>query len=41
MTCLEEYLKRSNSWYDKGQSQLLLSNLKPHKEIQKSLLLVG
>ena len=32
------YLKRSNSWREKGQTQLLLSHLKPHKEIQKSTL---
>ena len=38
MACIEEYLKRSNSWREKGQSQLLLSHLKPHKEIQKSTL---
>ena len=38
MTCLEVYLKRSNSWREKGQTQLLLSHLKPHKEIQKSTL---
>ena len=37
-TCLEEYLKRFNSWREKGQSQLLLSHLKPHKEIQKTTL---
>ena len=38
MTCLEEYLKRSNSWPEKGQSQLLMSHLKPPNEIQKSTL---
>ena len=38
MTCLDVYLKRSNSWREKGQIQLLLSHLKPHKEIQKSTL---
>ena len=38
MTCLEVYLKRSNSWREKGQTQLLLSHLKPHKETQKSTL---
>ena len=38
MTYLEEYLKRSYSWREKGQSQLLLNHLKPHKEIQKSTL---
>ena len=37
-TYLELYLKRSNSWREKGQTQLLLSHLKPHKEIQKSTL---
>ena len=36
--CLEEYLKRSSSWRKKGQCQLLLSHLKPNKEIQKSAL---
>ena len=34
MTCLDEDLKRSTLWLEKGQSQLLLSRLKPHKEIQ-------
>ena len=38
MTCIEEYLRRSNSWRQKGQCQLLLSHLKPCKEIQKSTL---
>ena len=38
MTCLEVYLKRSNSWREKGQTELLLSHLKSHKEIQKPLL---
>ena len=38
MTCLNVYLKRSNSWREKGQTQLLLSHLKPHQEIQKSTL---
>ena len=37
-TCLEEYLESSNSWCEKGHSQLLLSHLKPHKEIKKSTL---
>ena len=36
--CLEGYLKRSGSWRKKGQCQLLLSHLKPNKEIQKSTL---
>ena len=36
MTYLEEYLKRSTSWREKEQSQLLLSHFKPYKEIQKS-----
>ena len=36
--CLEEYLKWSSSWRKKGQCQLLLSHLKPNKEIQKSTL---
>ena len=36
MTCLDVYLKRFSSWSKKGQTQLLLSHLKPHKEIQKS-----
>ena len=38
LKCLEEYLKRFTSWREKEQSQLLLSHLKPHKEIQKSTL---
>ena len=38
MTCLELYLKRSNSWDEKRKTQLLLSNLKPHKEIQEFTL---
>ena len=38
MACLEVYLKRPNSWREKGQTQLLLSHLKPYKEIQKSIL---
>lgn len=38
MICLEGHLKRSNSWCKKGQCQLLLSHLKPNKEIQKSTL---
>ena len=38
MICLEGYLKRSSSWRKKGQCQLLLSHLKPNKEIQKSTL---
>ena len=38
MTCLDVNLKRSNSWREKGQTQLLLSHLKLHKEIQKSTL---
>ena len=36
MTCLEVYRKRSNRWREKRRTQLLLSHLKPHKEIQKS-----
>ena len=38
MTCIEEYLKRSTSWHEKGPSQLLMSHLKPHKETQKFTL---
>ena len=40
MTCLEEYLKRSTSWREKGQSQLLLNHLKSPKEIQKPTLAI-
>ena len=39
--CIEEYLKRSTSWREEGQSKLLLSHLKLHQEIQKSTLAVG
>ena len=35
MACLDTYLKRSNSWCEKRQTELLLSYLKPQKEIQK------
>ena len=38
ITCLNVYLKMSKSWREKGQTQLLLGHLKPHKEIQKSSL---
>ena len=38
MTCLDLYLISSNSRREKGQTQLLLSHLKLHKEIQKSTL---
>ena len=38
MTRLDVYLKRSNSWREKGKTQLLLSHLRTHKEIQKSTL---
>ena len=38
MACLDICLKRSNSWREKGQSELLRSYLKPQKEIQKFTL---
>ena len=38
VSCIEEYLIRSESWRTKGQCQLLLSHLKPHKEVQKSTI---
>ena len=38
VSCTEDYLARSNVWRDKGQNQLLLSHLKPHKEVQKSTI---
>ena len=41
ITSLKEYLKECTSWREKGQSQLLLSRLKPIRKFQSSLLLVG
>ena len=41
ITCLDEYPKRSSSWWEKGQNQLLLSLLRPHREIQLYSLLGG
>ena len=38
MVCLDTYVKRSNSWCEKGQPELLRSYLKPQKEIQKFTL---
>ena len=40
MTCFEAYLKRSNSWREKGQTQLLLSHLKLIRELKDLILLV-
>ena len=36
VTTLDFYLHLSKKWRDKGQSQLLLSSVKPHNEVQKS-----
>ena len=38
VTCIDEYLKRSTPWRDNGQTQLLLSHLRPHKEVKRSTI---
>jgi len=38
VTCIDEYLKRSALWRNQGQDQLLLSHLKPYKEVQSSTI---
>ena len=38
VSCIDNYLSRSQSWRDKGQTHFLLSHLRPHKEVQKSTI---
>ena len=36
--CIDEYLGRSTPWRTEGQNQLLLSHIKPYKEVQSSTI---
>ena len=38
VACIGEYLRRSAPWRMQGQNQLLLSHLKPYKEVQSSTI---
>ena len=38
VTCIDEYLGRSAAWRTQGQNQLLLSHMKPCKEVQSSTI---
>ena len=38
VTCIDKYLRRSAPWRIQGQNQLLLSYLKPYKEVQSSTI---
>ena len=38
VACIDEHLRRSAAWSTQGQNQLLLSHLKPYKEVQSSTI---
>ena len=38
VACIDEYLGRSAPWRTQGQDQLLLSRMRPYKEVQSSTI---
>ena len=38
VACIDEYVERSAPWRIQGQNQLLLSHMRPYKEVQSSTI---